>query len=64
MGDEAVLALRETGLLIPPNDFEALAAAIVRLLTDPPFADMIARRGRDLVHERFCIELRRASRAA
>jgi glycosyltransferase involved in cell wall biosynthesis len=46
-----------TGLLVPPNDCEALAAAIVRLLTDHPFADMIARRGHDLVHERFCIEL-------
>jgi glycosyltransferase involved in cell wall biosynthesis len=45
-----------TGLLVPPNDCEALAAAIVRLLTDHPFADMIARRGHDLVHERFCIE--------
>ncbi|MGA3056683.1 MAG: glycosyltransferase [Candidatus Limnocylindrales bacterium] len=46
-----------TGLLVPPNDCGALAAAIVRLLTDHPFADMIARRGHDLVHERFCIEL-------
>jgi glycosyltransferase involved in cell wall biosynthesis len=46
-----------TGLLVPPNDCDALAAAIVRLLTDHPFADMIARRGHDLVHERFCIEL-------
>ena len=46
-----------TGLLVPPNDCTALAAAIVRLLTDHPLADMIARRGHDLVHERFCIEL-------
>jgi glycosyltransferase involved in cell wall biosynthesis len=46
-----------TGLLVPPNDCPALAAAIVRLLTDHPLADMIARRGHDLVHERFCVEL-------
>jgi glycosyltransferase involved in cell wall biosynthesis len=46
-----------TGLLVPPNDCDALAAALIKLLTDHPYADMIARRGHDLVHERFCIEL-------
>ncbi len=46
-----------SGLLVPPHDPPALAAAIVRLLTDHPFADMVARAGHDLVHERFCIEL-------
>jgi glycosyltransferase involved in cell wall biosynthesis len=46
-----------SGLLVPPNDSCALAAAIVRLLTDHPLADMLAKRGHDLVHERFCIEL-------
>jgi glycosyltransferase involved in cell wall biosynthesis len=45
-----------SGLLVPPNDCEALAAAIVRLLSDHPLADVIARRGHDMVHERFCIE--------
>jgi glycosyltransferase involved in cell wall biosynthesis len=46
-----------SGLLVSPNDPRALAGAINRLLSDHPFADMIARRGHDLVHERFCIEL-------
>ena len=46
-----------SGLLVPPGDCDALAGAIVRLLSDHPFADMLARRGHDLVHERFCIEL-------
>lgn len=46
-----------TGLMVPPNDPPALAAAIGRLLSDHPFADMIARRGHELVHERFCVEL-------
>jgi glycosyltransferase involved in cell wall biosynthesis len=46
-----------TGLLVPPGDCQSLAAAIIRLLSDHPFADMIARRGHDLVHDRFCIEL-------
>ena len=44
-----------SGLLVPPND--ALADAIIRLLSDHPYADMIARRGHDVVHDRFCIEL-------
>jgi glycosyltransferase involved in cell wall biosynthesis len=46
-----------TGLLVPPHDPAALAAAIVRVLTDHPLADMLARAGHDLVHERFCIQL-------
>jgi glycosyltransferase involved in cell wall biosynthesis len=46
-----------TGLLVPPRDPEALAASIIRLLTDHPYADTIGRAGRDLVHERFCLEL-------
>jgi glycosyltransferase involved in cell wall biosynthesis len=46
-----------TGLLVPPHDAEALAKAITRLLVDHPYADMLARQGHDLVHDRFCIEL-------
>src|SRR4029077_21111951 len=45
-----------SGLLVPPHDPEALADAIVRLLLDHPLADMLARAGHDLVHERFCLE--------
>lgn len=46
-----------TGLLVPPHDPAALAAAIVRLLTDHPYADTLAKAGHDQVHERFCIQL-------
>jgi glycosyltransferase involved in cell wall biosynthesis len=46
-----------TGLLVPPHDPQALAAAIVRLLADHQLADMVARAGHDLVHDRFCIQL-------
>jgi glycosyltransferase involved in cell wall biosynthesis len=46
-----------TGLLVPPHDSEALAASITRLLRDHPYADTLGRAGRDLVHERFCVEL-------
>jgi glycosyltransferase involved in cell wall biosynthesis len=46
-----------TGVLVPHDQPEALAAAIVRLLTDRAFAERIAKGGHDLVHDRFCIEL-------
>jgi glycosyltransferase involved in cell wall biosynthesis len=46
-----------TGLLVPPRDPAALAAAIIRLLTDHPLADTLGRAEHDLVHDRFCIEL-------
>jgi glycosyltransferase involved in cell wall biosynthesis len=46
-----------TGLLVPHDQPEALAAAIVRLLTDHALADTIARAAHDLVHDRFCIGL-------
>jgi glycosyltransferase involved in cell wall biosynthesis len=47
---------RRTGLLVPPRDAGALAAAIIRLLQDPGYAASIGRAGHDLVHERFCVE--------
>ena len=46
-----------TGLLVPPRDAPALADAIIRLLTDHSYADMLARAGHDMVHDRFCVEL-------
>jgi len=46
-----------TGVLVPHDQPEALAAALVRLLSDRPFAERIAKAGHDLVHDRFCIEL-------
>lgn len=46
-----------TGLLVPAQQPDALAEAIVRLLRDHPLADMLGRRGHDQVHDRFCIEL-------
>jgi glycosyltransferase involved in cell wall biosynthesis len=46
-----------TGLLVPPHDPPALAAAIVRLLTDHQLADTIGRAGHDMTHDRFCVQL-------
>jgi glycosyltransferase involved in cell wall biosynthesis len=45
------------GLLVPPQDPGALADALVRVLVDHPFADMLGRAGHDTVHDRFCIQL-------
>lgn len=46
----------ETGLLTPPGDAEALAAAIVRLLKDPAERRAMAEAGRRRVAEHFTIE--------
>ncbi len=46
-----------TGLLVPPHEPAPLADAIGRLLVDHAFADTIARRAHDMVHDRFCVEL-------
>ena len=46
----------ETGLLVPPDDSAALAAAIRRLLTDGPLCSRLGENGRRLVLERFTAE--------
>ena len=43
----------ETGLLVAPRDPVALAAAIGRLLADPPLRTQLGVRGRQLVEDRF-----------
>jgi glycosyltransferase involved in cell wall biosynthesis len=43
----------ETGLLIPPGDVDALAQALLRLLSDPPFAERLAQNGRQLLEQHF-----------
>jgi glycosyltransferase involved in cell wall biosynthesis len=45
-----------TGLLVKPHDPAELAGAIVRLLTDHPLADMVARAGHDFVLANFSVE--------
>jgi glycosyltransferase involved in cell wall biosynthesis len=50
--DEAVIA-GETGLLVPPADSAALAAAIRAVLTDQPLAQRLAAAGRARVEQEF-----------
>jgi glycosyltransferase involved in cell wall biosynthesis len=45
-----------TGLLVPPRDAAALAAAIVRALRDPGLRTRIARAGLARVRDRFTVE--------
>ena len=45
-----------TGLLVPPDDPEALGAAIARLLRDPALAARLARTGRAHALERFTLD--------
>jgi glycosyltransferase involved in cell wall biosynthesis len=45
-----------TGLLAPPRDAHALAAAIVRALRDQPLRERMGRAGFDRVHARFTVE--------
>ncbi len=53
IGNPELVRHEETGLLVPPHDPAAMAAAILRLLTDPVWAMTLARAGRRRVVERF-----------
>ena len=45
----------ENGLLIPPNDPDALATAVGRLLADPVWAGILGARGRAIVNTEFSV---------
>jgi glycosyltransferase involved in cell wall biosynthesis len=55
-GIPEVVADDETGLLVPPRDHQALAAAIVRLLTTPGLQQRLGEAGLARVRERFSLE--------
>ena len=50
-----VVSDRDTGLLIPPEDPERLAAAVAELAADPAASALMALRGRRRVDERFSV---------
>ncbi len=50
---EELLAHEETGLLVPPNDPAVLAAAILRLLSDPKLAERLGQQAQRRAVEAF-----------
>ncbi|MBU6435580.1 MAG: glycosyltransferase, partial [Nitrospirae bacterium] len=46
----------KTGLLVPPRDPQALARAILDMLSDPAAASKLGADGRALVQERFTVD--------
>jgi len=53
-----------TGLLVPPGDDETLARAMVRLARDRELASRLGAAGRELVRERFSLEVSARALAA
>jgi glycosyltransferase involved in cell wall biosynthesis len=53
VGNPELVTDGETGLLVPPRDPAAMAAAVLRLLADPAWASALARAGRRRVETRF-----------
>jgi glycosyltransferase involved in cell wall biosynthesis len=57
-GNPELVVDGESGLLVPPRDTAALAAALRRLLTDRTLADRLGRAGRQRVEAGFSSEVR------
>ncbi len=55
-GIPEVVLHRETGLLVPPRDPQALAQSILKLYLDRALAARLAAKGREVVHEKFSAE--------
>ena len=55
-GTPEVVTDGDNGLLIPPRDAGALAAALERLLTDPAFAQRLGANARAHVREHFSLD--------
>ena len=55
-GIPEVIVPGETGLLVPPKDAAALAAALRRLDEQPELRTEMGRRGRELVKQKYSLE--------
>jgi len=56
-GNPELVVDGETGLLVPPNDSPAMAAAIMKLLRDPELRRQMGWLGRQRVEEKFSLEV-------
>jgi len=52
-GPNAVMEVGQSGLLVPKQDPEALADAIIKILSDPEKAKAMGKRGRELVETKY-----------
>ena len=52
-GPNAVMDVDQSGLLVPKQDPEALANAIIKILADPEKAKAMGKRGRELVETKY-----------
>ena len=55
-GNPDLITSGETGLLVPPLEPRAWAAALERMLGDPPFAARAGTRGRELVRREYTLD--------
>jgi glycosyltransferase involved in cell wall biosynthesis len=55
-GSAEVVVDGDSGLVVPPGDADALAAAIERVLRDPSFARLLGERGERRVRENFSLD--------
>jgi glycosyltransferase involved in cell wall biosynthesis len=55
-GNAEIIQDGKTGLLVPPEDSSALAAAILRLLRNPGFAADLGKNGQDFVSSEFSFQ--------
>jgi glycosyltransferase involved in cell wall biosynthesis len=55
-GNPEVVADGKSGILVPPRDVEALAAALDRVLSDPRFGSALGAEGRRRVESEFSLE--------
>jgi glycosyltransferase involved in cell wall biosynthesis len=55
-GTPEIVVHEKTGLLVPPAEPHSLANALLRLMSDEPLRNQMARNGRRYVVENFSIE--------
>jgi glycosyltransferase involved in cell wall biosynthesis len=63
-GLQEIVTDGETGILVPPDDPVALAAAVARVLDDPALAHRLATAGQDSARRNFSLDRYRSAISA